>query len=721
MKTIDDLKNKTLYFFWHLTIFLLLFAGAHAFALAQPALEGRTLLYKKDDKIAWEVHFPAGTGSIIGPVLLDHRVYLGIGPVVYAWDKKGKLLGRADLPTTVSHLDTSGGVVHVSVSSEGYNERFALGEPQDDYLLPVEQRVVFVPDIEVTKWLQNYAKSVPAHELKEAVKADPSNPFLILRQAKQAQLETSEHTSEHNSYDMIRAVRRSLGMALPFYAWTQLAVELDSMGFPTAADLALLRARKDAALRGLSPDVPISRQALIAYGNPLGYIGTLLEQGRTLRAEVWMRHLRELHPYFEGRNALYLRYAQQLEAQGRTGEAEEWRQFNRSLRTGTLYNLGSQDTVLLKQTAKWTAYALSLVLLAALLTLKARIWKMQMADTQALGGYFKSWWSLVQRLRMTTLGYARPSERVMLCTFSVLLLLVLSGWKWSVRTETGLNQPALNIGTYGGGWQASQMAELELRAAPETEFVFGLMAQLDSDDNIARRHYNKAKDACTLNNLGAMAQKREDLPQARADYRTALSLRPDQTVTLYNLGLQPPAAVADFQRQYLPAQPLLCYPDRRMLSQVVSENLNVTLGRVFITPMVFLRTDPYTEQPPSRLDVALVLCWGYTVFLLLMLTIPRTVSVHAHKHRGWGIFFSFMLPGTGLLSHPWGGMLLLVWAMSSIALLPMTGLSQFSWLGETQISLMQPVALIGWLGSYVINTVVLSWAWMRKHRKAKEL
>ena len=77
---------------------------------------------------------------------------------------------------------------------------------------------------------------------------------------------------------------------------------------------------------GLQPDQPS--------------LGTLLDQGRLGRAEVWMRYLRDLHPRFEGSLALYTRYAALLDAQGRGGEAEEWRQFTRELRAGTLYNLG---------------------------------------------------------------------------------------------------------------------------------------------------------------------------------------------------------------------------------------------------------------------------------------------------------------------------------------------------------------------------------------------
>lgn len=688
---------------------------------AQAALEGRSLLYQQDKNTVWQRDFAAGLGALIGPVNLNDTVYLGIGPTVYAWNERGRLLGRADLPANVSSLDASGGVVRVSVSDDNYSENFTLGEPKN-LSLPVAERVVFLPKKEVTNWLIRAANSVPESRLSQAIADDPSNPFLLLRQAKLARRD-----GQATSYETLRNLRKTLLVPLPFYALTQLAVKLDDLGLPSAADFALSRARQDAAQRGIDPEIPISREALIAYGDPVGYIGTLLKQGRDLRAEVWMQHLRELHPLVTGSSALYLRYANQLEARGRSGEAAEWRQFDRSLRAGTIYNLGSNDTEFLRQAAKLAAQGLSLGLLVALLSLTMRSRRSESVQIKALGGQLRAWRYPLRRLRQTALAYAHLSERFMLLTLSVLLLLAMTGWKWSISTQAALSSPALNIGTYGGGWQVAQLSELSLRNIPETQFLRGLAAQLDDDGNIARSLYNKMQGACALNNLGVIAQQNDDNAGARELYRAALARRPEQTSALYNLGLRTPDPYSAFQKKYRPQQARICLPDRRTLSQVVNGDVGITLRQVFFSPFEAL----LTTEGRTRLNLAIVAAWLLSLILLLSLALPRTplissVGTHAHISRNlkaaveasksapfvmpWLSIWTVFLPGTGLLRQPWGGMLLITWAVSSVALLQIVITGQLLWLGSEQLKVIQPVIWGSCLTSYALNLLALLWA-----------
>lgn len=535
---------------------LLLALALGGTASAEVRVDGQTVRVLSGEQVTWQWTFAPALGQVSRPVRLDNQNYVAVGPVVYALSDEGRVLGRADLPGPVTSLDSSGGAVRVTVGGAGRSERLTLGDPTGD-ALPVEERVVFTPDPAVTGWLARFADALPAQELTRAGAQFPANPFIALREAEAAK-------TRGDDYAALSAVRRALGVSVPFPAGTQLAARLDRAGFPAAANLALDRAKRDAAARGLDPAVPVSRAALFAYGNPSGYVGTLLAQNRLPRAEVWMSFLRELYPRFEGGDALYRRYADVLDAQGRAGEAEEWRQFARSLREGTLYNLGPNDTRVLRDVARLATFALLLALLAAVLTLSARAWPTQRQDLAALGGRWRSWRRPPQRLRRTALAYASFSERLLLVTLAAALLTALGGWQWANLTGRALQAPALGTGTYSASLALPSTGDADPQPVAATYLLSGLGAQLDGDLAAARTLYGRAgDDACALNNLGAIAQSRDDLPQARTLYQQALALQPDLSAPAYNLGRNPATPETAFQRTYRPGQPRLCYPERR--------------------------------------------------------------------------------------------------------------------------------------------------------------
>lgn len=682
----------------------------------QVELTGRTLRSAGTGAGAWERTFAASMGNLTAPVANGGLTYLGAGAAVYAFDRAGNVVGRADLPGLISALDADGGALHATIQGDGYAERFTLGDPSADLSLPLLERAVMPPIPAVTEWLAHFADSVPAGELEQAAQAYPANPFLALRLA-QVQQEQGQ------DYLALSTVRRALEGQMPFPAWTLLARRLDAAGFPAAADFALERARRDAAARGVDPEIPVSRAALGAYGNPSGYVGTLLAQNRLERAESWMRFLRELYPRFEGHEALYTRYADLLEAQGRIGEAEEWRRFSLSLRAGTLYNLGEQDTALIRHAVQSSAAALLLALLAALLTLGARAWKMQGQDLQPYGG---RWRSLTRRplarLRLGMLSYTHLSERLMLVTLAATLFTLLSAWQWTNQTAQALHAPALNMGTYGGGWYSSQLDDLSLRANPDTALLTGLAAQLDNDSTAARVAYAQAgSSACAVNNLGVISASSDDEPQALESYRAALALRPDLQAAQYNLGLNPGFAAGAFQRKYRPGEGRLCYPDHRQLARMVSGDLSTVLRRNLQQPLAPLEA----QARASRLDWAVLVTLLGTLVLGLWLLIPRTASATRLGRPAGYRLLAGLLPGSALLRSPWGGVLLVTWAGLVVALL--RPLWSQVWAGElplagsTSLSLPQRTLLVGLLATYLLNMVSLSFAeagyWRKQRRK----
>ncbi len=676
---------------------------------AVPVLEGRTLRYEDGPRLVWQRSYPAALGDLRGPLEVGGATYLGVGPKVYAYSAQGRVLGRADLPGPVTSLDASGGVVRVTTGGDGYAERFTLSGDADG--LSVQERVVFPPDPAVTQWLLRAAQAVPEAGVQAAASEDPTNPFLLLRLAEQRR-------QAGDGYAALSTVRRALGTSLPFPAWVQLAARLDTAGYPAAADLALDRARRDAAGRGLDPDVPVSRAALSAYGNPSAYLGTLLAQNRLARAAAWIGYLRELHPRFEGGAALYARYAGILEAQGRAGEAEEWRQFSRSLRTGTLYNLGAGGLDTVRDAARFMALALLLSVGAALVILTVRAWRPQGQATAPLGGRFLSWLRRpLTRSRLISVAYASVSERFLLTLLLAGLVVSLGGWQWANLTGAALSSPALNIGTYGGGWAGAGLGNLNLRSGPDSALLTGLASQLDGDDSLARQIYTVAlPDACVLNNLGAISQARGDEAQAREQYRAALSARPDLSAAAFNLGLNPGTPDTSFQRTYRPGQPRLCYPDQRSLTRAVTGDLSVTLRQALLNPAQVLNPAPGRS---ARLGWVLLGTALLSALMALSMLLPRTALTPAQARTPLVRVLALLLPGSGLMNSPWGGMLLLAWAAVLSALAPWSDLVIFPALPLLDSGALQG-GLIGVLAaSYILNAVILLTAEVRHHRQQR--
>ncbi|MFC4640532.1 hypothetical protein [Deinococcus hohokamensis] len=678
-------------------------------AQATAVLEGRTLRFEDGPTLVWQRSFPAALGDLSGPVEAGGLTYLGVGPAVYAFTPAGEVAGRADLPGQVTSLDAGSGSLRVSTQEAGYVERFTL--TRQDGGLGVAERVVPPPDPAVTGWLAAAADLVPQKEVARASAADLTNPFLALREARLA-------SAQGDLYASLSAVRRALNTTLPFPAWVMLAARLDAAGFPSAADLALEHARRDAAERGFDPELPVGRAALSAYGNPSAYAGTLLNQNRLTRAEAWMRYLRELHPRFEGGPALYERYAAVLATQGRAGEAEEWRQFARSLRGGTLYNLGLEGTRALRDAARLSALSLLLALLAALLTLTARAWRAQGEDTREYGGRFVAWGRRpLSRARRLTVAYASAGERLTLVLLSAALFTALGGWQWSNLVSSGLQAPALNTGTSGGGWVNAQLARLNLRPGPDTSLLSGLNAQLDGDLSVAREHYTRALPSpCALNNLGVIAQARGDEPQAREQYRAALAARPDLSAAAFNLGLSPSTPELTFQRTYRPDQPRLCYPDQRSLTRAMTGDLSATLMRNLREPLSLVTAAPGNSV---RLGWALLGALALVAGLAFTLLLPRAASEARLGRPPAYRLLALLLPGAALLGGAWGSVLLLTWAASLAALLPLSGLVRFPEL----LDLSQPGVRLGLLGalglSYLLNTLAFVTAEIRFARQAR--
>ncbi|WP_293913521.1 hypothetical protein [Deinococcus sp.] len=627
-------------------------SGLALSGLAQGAavLEGRSLNFELNGKPVGSARFPAVLGDISGPVAQNDTTWLAVGPALYGFTARGVVRTRLEFSNVIGGLDGSGGLLRVTAGPSGAQDSYTVSRDR------IQERVVFVPDKAVTNWLAQAAALVPETALKAAVAQDPTNPFLALRYAAQA-------NARGDTVTALAETQRAASLEVPFPAALSLASRFEMLGNPAAANLQLSRAARDYAERGYDPALPVSRAALNAYGDPLGEVEILLSRSNLDRADVWIRYLRQVSPRFEGAAALYRRYAELLGAQGRSGEAEEWRAYAASLVGGTVYNLGEFSLLTLRDAARLCALVLLISVCAAYLTLSARAWRVQGQGTAALGGRYLSWLRHpLSRLRRSVLAYAGLGEKLIAVALLSGLLVSLSAWTWAAQTQARLQAPALGIGTYGGAWFYGGLDGLELRPGGGAALLRGLAAQLDGDEAAARSLY-QAGDAplpCSQNNLGVLAQNRGDSVQARELWRASLSAAPDLSAPAYNLGLQPGDPEASFQRLYR-TTPRLCYPDQRSLVQAQGGSLAGQLRMLVFNPWRTLMATPTTFSGPVQGAWALLLLLAYVLCLLWLLT---PIPEEARRTGRPALFraLALLLPGSALLDGAWGVVLLLGWA-----------------------------------------------------------
>ncbi|MFC4453060.1 hypothetical protein [Deinococcus sonorensis] len=680
-------------------------------AAAQAALDDRTLSFTADTgRVTWSRSYPAALGPISGPLRQDGLTWLAVGPSLYAYTDSGEQRLRLDLPDVVSALDAGGGVFRVTVGLGSVRDTFTVSD------MAVQERVVLPPVPDVTGWLARAAAVIPQAQLSAAAAQDPVNPFLQLRLARLAR-------QRGDQFGALEAVQRAVSAQVPFAASVQLAAALDAAGFPSAADIALDRARRDWAERGYDPDLPVSHAALRAYGNPLGYLNVLLRQNRLRRADVWIRYLREVSPRFEGYPEVYARYAAVLDAQGRSGEADEWRQFSRSLAGGTLYNLGPDALLRLRDAAKLATLGLAVALLAALLGYTAHYWSVQGRDLAPLGGRYGSWLRHpLSRARRLTLSYAGFGERLVLATLVAALLVTLSSLAWTQRVNARILAPALNAGTYGGAWFYDQLEQLGPAGDSRSiGLIRGLAAQLDGDASVARQLYEAPTPLpCALNNLGVLAAGRDDQPQARELYRRALAADPQLTSAAYNLGLNPAVPEAAFQRQLRGPQPRLCYPDQQTLVQAVDLAPGSSALALLRDPWGALTRLPTGLSRPLQVALAALLMVLGAVSVLWLL-VPRLPVGRLAGRPALYRLVALLVPGSAQLDGAWGSVLLLGWAFTVAALGVQRGLVSSRALPGMSAPGLDTVLLAVLAACYLLNTVAFVIAelrWARAQRRA---
>ncbi|WP_407540622.1 hypothetical protein Q0M94_04270 [Deinococcus radiomollis] len=681
---------------------------------ADASLEGRTLSYQNDaGATTWSRSYPPELGVLSGPLNQNGLSWLAVGPALYAYAPNGEQRVRLDFPAEISALDGGGGTLQATAGFGSVRQTFTVND------MRIQGRVVLPPDAGVTGWLARAAAAVPQAGLAQAAQQDPANPFLELRLARLAQ-------AQNDRYGAVSATQRAVSAEVPFAASVQLASQLETAGYPAAADLALDRAARDWAARGYDPALVVSQEALRAYGDPLTELNVLLAQNKLRRADAWIRYLRLVSPRFEGYPDTYARYARILDTQDRGGEADEWRQFSRNLSAGTLYNLGPGSLLILQEAARVLTLALLLAILAALLGYAAHYRAVQGADLAALGGRWGGWLRHpLSRARRITLAYAGFGEKLVLAALLLGLLLSLSAWVWTGRVNGRLLDPALSAGTYGGAWFYDGLDRLSLGGSPaDIALIRGLASQLDGDTSAARQTYASAgatPGACIQNNLGVLSALGGDSAQAKGSYRQALAQDPGQVPASYNLGLHPQSPETGFQESFRSTQPRLCYPDQQALIQALDTPPGASALGLLRDPWTALNNLPSgLPRPLQWVWVGLLLL--FTAVSLLWLLVPRLPGGLVAGRPPLYRVTALLLPGSALLEGAWGSVLLLGWSTTLAVLaghLRLISAGSLLGTGGTGLATFLLVALAGIYALNILVFVLDELRTVRNIRRAK--
>lgn len=684
----------------------------------QVTLDGRTLSGREGDAVRWSRAFPPSRGPLGGPVLVGDLTWLAVGPQLYAFAADGSVARRLDLPADAAALDPSSGELRVTVAYGAVTETFTV---EDDGL---RERAVFPPLESTTGSLERAAREdLPFDPLRpggggddrallaERVRSDPTNPF------SHAFLAIAERRAGRPA-EAAAAVEAALAVPAPFFVSVRLARFFDAAGLAAAADRALGSARLSYAALGYDPALPVSRSALRAYGDPLGYTRELFAQNKTRRAEAWLAYLRDTSPRFEGYRGVYGDYVRLLEAQDRGGEAYGWRAFSRELDRGSLYDLGPDALLAVRDVARLAALALLVALAGAALALSARAWPQQTRDLAPLGGRWRAWARHpLSRVRRLLIAYWGFGEKLVVVGLLVGLLVALSAWTWSARTHAREGAEVLNFGTLGGAWFYDGLETLGLElGSPDARLLRGLAAQLDGDVRAAREQYGDAdRDPCATNNLGVLLSEGGDPVGARAQYRLALTLDPTLPAPAYNLGLDVGSFETSFQRQFR-SGPRLCYPSLRRIDGAVDGLLGGDLAEAARDPWTALTRFPSGLPRPVQWLWAGALLFA-TGLSVLWLFVPRVREARAARTPWRFRALSALLPGVAFLDVAWGLVLLLSWSVGIVGVLGAAGVLRFPFLVDLRapgISAI-PVALL--IGCYAVNTLLLVLAALTRPRR----
>ncbi len=646
--------------------------------IAMPVLtvKGDTLEASLNGISAWTARLHPKTGVKLEPVVIGRDIFVPDGASVMQLEPiKGVVIQRFVVSGLVSSLEAQGTDVRVNVSipnrsstlMESFTLRRVTGQPNFSLL----ERPVFQPDGILLETFEGFAsKASQGDQLKPSfpevsqqtnakfAAADPSNPFYKI-------FEGAAWQALNKTTEAEMAYAQAANTIVPFFVYIREAAVFERLKKNEFAEKALSFARLAYGNAGYDPAIPVSSQALEAYGNPLGVARTLFQDQNIQRGTVWMAFLRDTMPRFNQSETVFLELANFLDTQS-AGSGDPWRAMQKEMAQGTPYTFGVSRIVIF---SFGTLLALIAAFMALWLVLAAKYAPQQSKDLKSVGGAMGAWGKApLLRLRHSLSAYLTLTEKIVLVTLLALMLGALGTWTWSTRALETLRHPAFNLGTLGGVtfWNSFGTNPTD----SGFDAIRGLASLLDGDNSRATQNLEKAgNNPMALNNLGVLALDRGDNAKANQKFQAALQLKP----SMLEAGLNSHANTAnsyrlDFHKAVFGEGPILAFPEPKDIVDASQGKLEQEFLRMVSDPWGYLLNLPFGLPAWAMMAVA-VLILAILVLNLLSLLIPRIRSARDAPRNVVYHFLALLIPGSGLADEVWGIILLVPWALAGSLLM----------------------------------------------------
>ncbi len=549
----------------------------------------------------------------------------------------------------------SGMVKTLEPTSTGYRATVGLaGGAEEIFLLEngkILERVTFPPSTALLETINRPLKEQvvgdPVAFWRERSQRDPTNPLLQVQLAMALQKAGQMDAAK-------RSFSASLEVIAPFYVFIRLAQELEKVGQPDLADLALQKVRSKYAENGYDPGFAVSKEAMAAWGNPLETAKSLFAANNPKRAEAWLALVRDTMPNFPGTGTAFLEYAAWLATQNRTGEARQIREFVTDLESNTIFRFGDAGLTRLSALALAGAMVALVSFLLLHLVLRFKYWTQQSKDLASFGGRFGAISKApLLRLRHSTIAYFTFTEKLVTLVMLCASLVGLGTWQYSLHAAQWLKQPFLNSGTAGGSGYYQALNDVP---APISEYLRGLGLQLDNNLDKASEAYRASSSiAGSANNLGVILAARGDNAGSQTSYQQAASL--GSSVANQNLGSSIVGYRAAFHTAHRKGSAMLEVPAARQLVELRFGTLETEFRRIVADPFNYWLAISF-GLPAWAHQLLGALLLVVLVLSLLWLLIPRVATAKTAPRNFLYHFGAILIPGSGLADEVWGGLLL---------------------------------------------------------------
>jgi tetratricopeptide (TPR) repeat protein len=639
-------------------------------------VKGDTLEASLNGAVAWTARLHPKTGVKLAPAVIGRDIFVADGASVMQLEANiGTVIQRFVVSGLVSSLEVQGTDVRVNVSipngasplMESFTLRRTAGQPNFALL----ERPVYQPNSILLETFEGFATAAsqgdqlkPSFpEVSQTINAkfaaqDPTNPFYKIFEG--AAFKALNKASEAQS-----AFSLASNIAVPFFVYIReaaLFVRLKEWDF---AERALRFARTAYGNAGYDPAIPVSSQALEAYGNPLGVARALFQDQNIQHGTVWMAFLRDTMPRFNQSETVFLELANYLETQS-AGAGDPWRAMQKQIAQGTPYTFGVSRIVIF---SLGTLLALIAAFIALWLVLAAKYAPQQSKDLKSVGGAMGAWGrSPLLRLRHSLSAYLTLTEKIVLVTLLALMLGALGTWTWSTRALETLRHPAFNLGTLGGVtfWNAFATKP----TSSGFDAIRGLASLLDGDKTRATQNLeNAGSNPMALNNLGVLALDRGDNAQANQKFQAALQLQPSMLEAGFNSRANTTGSYRlDFHKVVFGEGPMLAFPEPKDIVDASQGKLETEFVRMVSDPWGYLVNLPFGLPSWAMMAVA-VLILAILILNLLSLLVPRIRSAKDAPRNVVYHFLALLVPGSGLADEVWGIILLVPWALAGSLLI----------------------------------------------------